>query len=197
MYIFLRTFEARDQLSSSGGLLAQIISEEKSWEARPTPFLIPSMMVRDSLWFHLGRLGRRRHRINELERKMGVRSDYNAEADILSLDFSAILVGINSLNANLAWSISSCKMTRRLLDFMDSVAAQYRLQAIANGVDEDEAIEMEVSLLDVHDYLRSLNTGIIDQIEYLMARLQALSQNVSCNASFTRRSCRNSILEGL
>jgi hypothetical protein len=62
---------------------------------------------------------------------------------------------------------------------MDSVSLRYAMQAAANNVSAVEVAEVQLSMQGSHAYLRSWNQGIVDRVDYLTKRLQALSQSVS------------------
>ena len=149
-----------------------------------SPFLIPSAIVRVHLDIRLASLDKRQSLLYDLERSMGIRSDHHVEVDLRALGYSALSKAINSLNSNFAWTMHSCKRTKRLLDFMDTIAIRYRVQAMANGISQAEAIEGEKALLDAHAYLRAWNQGLADRVDYVTRRLQALSQSVSDSTPF-------------
>ncbi|KAF2022481.1 hypothetical protein EK21DRAFT_95678, partial [Setomelanomma holmii] len=59
---------------------------------------------------------------------------------------------------------------------MDEIAHQYRVQAVQNSIPEDEAAEVEHTLLDTQAQLRSWNIGFAERAVYLSSRGQALVQ---------------------
>jgi hypothetical protein len=173
MYIYLHTANFVD-----APLFSNSIDICKFGGSGPSPFLLPSAIVKDRLQKEVRRLVWADDEIAQHERSMGVTRDYHSDVDVRTVDYSALSRAINSLNTNLAWTAHSCKCTERLLQFMDSVVVRYRALATENGISNDEALEVEQSLLNSHAFLRSWNHGLIDWQEYLSKRLQALSQNV-------------------
>lgn len=157
-----------------------IIDFEGSWRANRTPFLSPSVIVRAQLEDRFDELEGMDRQIVKLERQLGVRGNHEAAFNVRATDFSVVIRHIHYSISHLAWSMHHGKMVERLLTFMDSVAVQYRRQAMANGFTEEEASEVEHALLDAHAYLRSLNIGVEDRTQNFTTRLQALSQIVSC-----------------
>jgi hypothetical protein len=117
--------------------------------------------------------------IFQLECRMGVRHDHTGTANPLTMDLDNTTRQINKLNADLEWTLYSCKWVEQLLDFMDSVALRYAIQAEANNVSASEVGDVQRTMQDSHAFLRSWNLGITDRAGYLTKRLQALSQSVS------------------
>jgi hypothetical protein len=144
-----------------------------------TPFLIPSAFIKNHLELRVQSLHETKEDIWQLECRMGVRRDHPVATDPLTVDFDNTTKEINALNAGLAWTLHSCRRTQHLLDFMDSVSLRYAMQAAANNVSAVEVAEVQLSMQGSHAYLRSWNQGIVDRVDYLTKRLQALSQSVS------------------
>ena len=178
MYIFLHTYELSSYLP-----VPEALDISRFGADRLSPLLIPSAMVMTNLGRHTGHFDEKKEEIFRLECELGVRVDRQSDVDMRTLDYSVLSRKINGLNASLAWLMYCCKQTERLLDFMDTVARRYKHQAIANGIDQDEAEKVEQALLNSHAYLRSWNQGLSDRREYLTSRLQALSQSVSSRDS--------------
>jgi hypothetical protein len=175
MYVFLQSYEGLGKTFES---FPEMVGKEKLGTSEKSPFLLPSLLIREHLRTRLSSLDEKQDQIYVLEQTMGIRIDQSMQVDIRSLNFSSMTRELNGLNSNLAWTLHSCRRTKRLLEFMDSIAAKYRSKAIANGYSECEAVEVEQMLLDAHAYLRSWNNGLSDRIEYLSKRVQALSQSV-------------------
>lgn len=174
MYVFLQTYE-----TVGSQTFTEAVDVSRFGTSGQSPFLIPSAIIKHHLETRVQELDEKKDEIFQLECAMGVRRDYLKHVDVTMIDYSDMSRAINSLNSNLAWTMHSCKRTKRLLDFLDSVTIRYTTQAAANGIPQDEIFEVEQLLVNSHAYLRSWNQGLADRVEYLSKRLQALSQSVS------------------
>lgn len=174
MYVFLQTYEKVDSQPFS-----EAIDLGRFGLDGHSPFLIPSAIVKHHLETRVRSLDKKKDEIFQLECTMGLRRDFLGFVDITTIDYTDMSRAINTLNSHLAWTMHFCKRTKRLLDFLDSVAIRYGSQAKTNGIPQDEILETEQLLINSHAYLRSLNQGLADCVEYLTKRLQALSQSVS------------------
>lgn len=173
MYIFLHT-ESQGSLSISDAIdLGRFATKGCS------PFLIPSSFVKHHLETRVQSLSEKKEHIFQLELRMGVRHDHVGTTNLLTMDLDDTTRQINKLNADLEWTMYSCRWVEQLLDFMDSVAHRYATQAGFNNVSADEVADVQRMMQDSHKFLRSWNQGIIDRAGYLTKRLQALSQSVS------------------
>lgn len=173
MFIFLQTE------SQHSGLIVDAIDMGRFATNGSTPFLVPSAIVKDHLELRVQSLHETKEDIWQLECRMGVRRDHPVATDPLTVDFDDTTRKINALNAGLAWTLHSCRRTEQILDFMDSISMRYATQAAANSVSAAEITEVQLSMQGSHAFLRSWNQGIVDRVEYLTKRLQALSQSVS------------------
>ena len=185
MYVFLQTCQ-----TGGSQTVTEAVDMAGFCERGRSSFLIPSAIVKRHLEIRVQSLDKKKDEIFQLECTMGVRSDYIIKANPLTIDYDDIARRINSLNADLAWTMHSCKRTKRLLDFMDSVTTRYTTQAATNAIPEDEISEVQALLKNSHAYLHAWNQGLADRVGYLTSRLQALSQSV-------RLSPRSKIPSGL
>ncbi|KAF3051668.1 hypothetical protein E8E11_010467 [Didymella keratinophila] len=174
MYIFLCTYSA----SNTGTLFSSAIDLSSFGTPLRSPFLLPSAITRLNLDARARSLDRIKNEIYELELALGDRRDHEKHVDVRTLDYSQLSRDINALNARLSWTMHSCKQTKRLLDFMDTVAVRYTSMALTHHYSLNEADTVERNLLSLHSYLRSWNQGLIDRVDYLTSRLQASSQSV-------------------
>ena len=173
MYVFLHT-ESQQSVSISEAIdLGRFATKECS------PFLIPSSFVKHHLKTRVQSLSEKKENIFQLELRMGVRHDHVGTVNPLTMDLDDTTRQINKLNADLEWTMYSCRWVGQLLNFMDSVACRYATQAEVNNVPAGEVADVQRAMQDSHAFLRSWNRGIIDRAGYLTKRLQALSQSVS------------------
>jgi hypothetical protein len=147
--------------------------------ANESAFLIPSIIVQFNLEQRSKALNLWQDKIYWNERKLGIRFDHYDDPDLASIDYTTLSKDLNAANINLAYVFWSCKSTVRQLAFMDEVAKRYRIQAVKNGIPDEQAAEVEQLLFDSHAHLRSWNHGLEDRAEYLSKRAQALVQTVS------------------
>jgi hypothetical protein len=173
MYVLLHTGSYGSFSISEAINLGRFTTKECS------PFLIPSSFVKHHLETRVQSLSAMKENIFQLELRMGVRHDHVGTANPLTMDLDDTTRQINKLNADLEWTMYSCKWVEQLLNFMDSVARRYATQAEVNNVSAGEVADVQRAMQDSHAFLRSWNRGIIDRADYLTKRLQALSQSVS------------------
>lgn len=173
MYIFLQT-----ETGNSESVLHAIDIGRFATKGH-TPFLIPSAIVKHHLGIRVKSLNEKKEQIWQLECRMGVRRDHPVTVDPLTIDLVDTTRQINALNAELAWTLHSCRRTEEILNFMDSLASRYATQAAANKVSATEVADVKRIMQNSHTYLHSWNRGVADRVNYLMKRLQALSQSVS------------------
>lgn len=147
--------------------------------ARTTLFLIPAYLVQFNLVSRQDSLNYWHRRIKDCEKTMGVRDDHPVAVDVTQLNFVELSKRVQSITTNMAYMAWTCTNTTRQIEFLDEVAEQYYLQAIKNGVMEEEASRVRCTLIDTHAHLRSWNTGLQDRAEYLSKRGQSLVQTVS------------------
>lgn len=146
--------------------------------ASASAFLIPSMTVQRNLEQVVKSLNSWQDQIYWNERRLGIRFDHHDNPNLESIDFTTLSKDLNAVNTNLSFCQWSCKNTIRLLDFLDLVAKKYRVLAAANGMRDEEALEVELLLIETHAHLRSWAVGLQDRTEYLSKRGQALVQTV-------------------
>lgn len=171
MYIFLCTYSTDKSFSDNIDINSFGASEQ-------SPFMLPSVITELNLDARTESLDKTQSEIYQLECALGVRRDRDTHVDILSIDYSVLSRTINALNADLSWTMHSCKQTKRLLEFMDTVATNHKTKALAHNYSLEETDRVKQDLLSSHLYLRSWNQGLIDRVEYLTSRLQASSQSV-------------------
>ncbi|KAF3000720.1 hypothetical protein E8E13_003248 [Curvularia kusanoi] len=185
MYIFLQTEAGNSESVLHAIDMSRFASKDH------TPFLIPSAIVKHHLEVRVEALSDKKEDIWQLECKMGVRRDHPVIANPLTVDLEDTTRQINALNANLAWTLHSCRRTEEILNFMDSMVSRYATQAAANNVSATEIADVKRIMQNSHTYLHSWNRGVADRVDYLTKRLQALSQSVY--SSIAQRDSANSI----
>jgi hypothetical protein len=170
MYVFMHGANCANYDALSHTIETQAMSESS--------LLIPSSVIRWNLEQRTELLNHWQDRLYWHEKKLGIRFDDLSKPDPAKLDYVTLSKDLNAANTRLAYATWSCKATARQLDFLDSVAQRYRVQAVRLGLSESEAIDLEATMSQAHAHLRAWNEGILDRAEYLSKRGQALVQTV-------------------
>jgi hypothetical protein len=147
--------------------------------ASESAFLVPSVIVQFNLEIRLKALNLWQDKIYWSERKLGIRFDHHDLPDLAGVDCIMLSKDLNAANINIAYSLWSGKNVSRQLTFMDDIAKQYKIQAIRNGVADEQAEAVKQLLMDRHAQLRSWNHSLEDRAEYVSKRAQALVQTAS------------------
>ncbi|KAJ4293676.1 hypothetical protein N0V90_008960 [Kalmusia sp. IMI 367209] len=171
MYAFVHYYESPPYVDM------QLATENEAF--RETPFLMPLFLLQVDMEQRYQFTTSAHSTLFALEVQAGIRDSQKNQSFI---DFSALSKNISFFIGNLALVTWACKTMRRQLEFMGEVAQKYHEQALANGVEIEEADRVRLLL---ENNLKELRAQALIQTVYsgIAQRDAALSQNAAMAAA--------------